>query len=213
MIVRQEKQISASPAKLPRRARICARTDCQTFPFCEDGVMPEEDQHTTHAPDPNKETSPSHATHLDTVAQKPPNRSGPRKTTPASNPHKHHDNPTPGAFSPPITAGTVISDACDIAAGIPAVYQTARFAVGEMGLVRGVGDCSSVNKKDGFDCQSCAWPSPGRAPATSRSFARMARKPWPTKARPSGSRRSFSASTRSPNCASRAISGSASRGG
>lgn len=40
------------------------------------------------------------------------------------------------------------------------MYQTARFAVREMGIARGFKTLLNVNKKDGFDCQSCAWPSP-----------------------------------------------------
>ena len=30
----------------------------------------------------------------------------------------------------------------------------------EMGIVRGWKALLNVNKKKGFDCQSCAWPSP-----------------------------------------------------
>jgi molybdopterin-dependent oxidoreductase alpha subunit len=40
------------------------------------------------------------------------------------------------------------------------MYQTARFAIREMGVTRGLKTLLNVNKKDGFDCQSCAWPSP-----------------------------------------------------
>jgi len=40
------------------------------------------------------------------------------------------------------------------------MYQTTRFAVREMGVVRGFKTLLSANKKSGFDCQSCAWPSP-----------------------------------------------------
>ena len=40
------------------------------------------------------------------------------------------------------------------------MYQTTRFALREMGVVRGLKTLLNVNKKDGFDCQSCAWPSP-----------------------------------------------------
>ncbi|HEX8898199.1 MAG TPA: FdhF/YdeP family oxidoreductase, partial [Chthoniobacterales bacterium] len=45
-------------------------------------------------------------------------------------------------------------------AGLPAMYQTTRFAVREMGIARGFKTLLNVNKKTGFDCQSCAWPSP-----------------------------------------------------
>ena len=45
------------------------------------------------------------------------------------------------------------------AAGLKAVGVTARL-VGGMGVMRGVKALLAVNQKDGFDCQSCAWPSP-----------------------------------------------------
>ncbi len=47
-----------------------------------------------------------------------------------------------------------------VAAGLPAVTESLKFAARESGLVRGIGTWLRVNKKDGFDCQSCAWPSP-----------------------------------------------------
>ena len=40
------------------------------------------------------------------------------------------------------------------------MFQTTRFAVREMGIVRGFKTLLNANKKSGFDCQSCAWPSP-----------------------------------------------------
>src|SRR6188768_177518 len=45
------------------------------------------------------------------------------------------------------------------AAGMKAVTKTAQL-VGEMGLARGVRALLQVNQSNGFDCQSCAWPSP-----------------------------------------------------
>ncbi len=47
------------------------------------------------------------------------------------------------------------------AAGLTAVGKTAGL-VAEMGLSRGVRALLRVNQVDGFDCQSCAWPSPDR---------------------------------------------------
>jgi len=49
-----------------------------------------------------------------------------------------------------------------VAAGLPAIYQTVRFSLREMGAVRAFKTLLSVNKKKGFDCQSCAWPNPDR---------------------------------------------------
>jgi molybdopterin-dependent oxidoreductase alpha subunit len=48
----------------------------------------------------------------------------------------------------------------EVAAGMPAVIQTMRFTLREMGAVRGIGQLLQLNQKTGFDCQSCAWPSP-----------------------------------------------------
>ncbi|MEZ5394839.1 MAG: molybdopterin-dependent oxidoreductase [Bryobacterales bacterium] len=46
------------------------------------------------------------------------------------------------------------------AAGIPAIMQTMRYGLLEAGPLRSVRAFLYVNKEDGFDCQSCAWPSP-----------------------------------------------------
>ncbi len=67
---------------------------------------------------------------------------------------------TAGAQPPLEDGAPEIGRISSAAAGIPAVIQTARFALREMGVVRGVRALIDVNKKDGFDCQSCAWPSP-----------------------------------------------------
>jgi molybdopterin-dependent oxidoreductase alpha subunit len=48
----------------------------------------------------------------------------------------------------------------EVAAGLPAVLQTMRFTMREMGPVRGIDQLLRLNQKKGFDCQSCAWPSP-----------------------------------------------------
>ena len=98
---------------------------------------------------------------LDTTAQKPTNvGSGVLVTPPAEDAHVEHHDPTPGA-QPPLEDHTAkITEPHHVAAGIPAIYQTTRFALKEMGLVRGVRTLLNVNQKDGFDCQSCAWPSP-----------------------------------------------------
>ena len=46
------------------------------------------------------------------------------------------------------------------AAGLPAVLATLRHAFRDTGLWRGAKVLSSINQRDGFDCQSCAWPNP-----------------------------------------------------
>ncbi|MBA2742776.1 MAG: FdhF/YdeP family oxidoreductase [Chthoniobacterales bacterium] len=82
------------------------------------------------------------------------------KTPDAEHAERDQENPTPGAQPPFERERTDITEPHHSAAGFPAIYQTTRFAVGEMGLVRGVKTLLKVNQKDGFDCQSCAWPSP-----------------------------------------------------
>ncbi|HEY0464033.1 MAG TPA: FdhF/YdeP family oxidoreductase [Polyangiaceae bacterium] len=48
------------------------------------------------------------------------------------------------------------------AAGIPAILQTMKFGLREMGVARSLRAFVAINKEDGFDCQSCAWPSPDK---------------------------------------------------
>ncbi len=65
----------------------------------------------------------------------------------------------PSAHTPPETVPPRLGVASGAAAGMKAVGVTARL-VGEMGVARGVKALLAVNQADGFDCQSCAWPSP-----------------------------------------------------
>ena len=46
------------------------------------------------------------------------------------------------------------------AAGLPAIVSTFRVALPKMGLRKTMETFLAVNQKTGFDCQSCAWPSP-----------------------------------------------------
>ncbi len=47
-----------------------------------------------------------------------------------------------------------------VAAGLPSVLSTAQRVLSETGVTNGVRALLKVNQKDGFDCQSCAWPDP-----------------------------------------------------
>src|SRR5438552_10255940 len=47
-----------------------------------------------------------------------------------------------------------------VAAGMQALAESLKFTARESGFTRGIKDWLKINKKDGFDCQSCAWPSP-----------------------------------------------------
>ncbi len=116
------------------------------------------DKHTTHAPDPARDIDPAHEQNLDTVAQKPTHiGTGVKQSEPVAAADLVD---VPGAESVEETEGARIGHIHKVAAGLPAVYQSARFTIREMGLARGLKTWLEVNKKGGFDCQSCAWPSP-----------------------------------------------------
>ena len=116
------------------------------------------DKHTTHAPDPVLDTQPGHDQELDTVSQKPTHIGTGAPTTEPIAAADLAD--VPGAEMVEETEGARVGHIHHVAAGIPAVYQSVRFTAREMGLGRGLKSWLEVNKKNGFDCQSCAWPSP-----------------------------------------------------
>jgi molybdopterin-dependent oxidoreductase alpha subunit len=119
------------------------------------------EKHVTNPPDPARESDPAHESELDTVAQKPTHiGEGTPTTPPARNADQEQIDPIPGAQPPQEEMDAEIGRPSGSAAGLPAVYQTMRFSLREMGLVRGAKMLLAVNKKTGFDCQSCAWPSP-----------------------------------------------------
>jgi molybdopterin-dependent oxidoreductase alpha subunit len=94
-----------------------------------------------------------------TTEQKPDNVGTGPPSPPVRNPDRDQKDPTIGAQSPSKTIAE-ISEPPRVAAGLPAMVQTTRFAIREMGVVRGFKTLLNANKKTGFDCQSCAWPSP-----------------------------------------------------
>jgi anaerobic selenocysteine-containing dehydrogenase len=97
----------------------------------------------------------------DTVAQRPSDtQAGTPVTPPAIGADLDQENPTLGAQPPFEEDAATMTERPKMAAGLPAIYETTRFAVGEMGLARGAKALLKMNQKDGFDCQSCAWPSP-----------------------------------------------------
>src|SRR5881394_2574649 len=67
---------------------------------------------------------------------------------------------TPGAEPPEESRQSKLRKPHRVAAGMRALTESLRFTMRETGLTRGLTDWLKVNKKDGFDCQSCAWPSP-----------------------------------------------------
>jgi molybdopterin-dependent oxidoreductase alpha subunit len=52
--------------------------------------------------------------------------------------------------------------ASEEAAGIPAIWDTMLYGIGEMGPIRSSEAFLKINQVTGFDCQSCAWPSPDK---------------------------------------------------
>jgi hypothetical protein len=68
--------------------------------------------------------------------------------------------PLPGAQPASKIVGTRIGHLRRVAAGFPALYQNGRFTLRKMGIRRGLSTWTKVNQKQGFDGQSCAWPSP-----------------------------------------------------
>ena len=47
-----------------------------------------------------------------------------------------------------------------VAAGIPAIFSSARHILSEMGPGRAMKALFALNQKEGFDCPGCAWPDP-----------------------------------------------------
>ncbi|HKP02724.1 MAG TPA: FdhF/YdeP family oxidoreductase [Chthoniobacterales bacterium] len=69
-------------------------------------------------------------------------------------------NPTAGAEPPEERGRVKLREPHRVAAGMLALVESLRFTMRETGFTRGLTDWLKVNKKNGFDCQSCAWPSP-----------------------------------------------------
>ena len=55
-----------------------------------------------------------------------------------------------------------IGRASEEAAGIPAIWNTMVYGIGEAGPIRSAEAFLKINQVIGFDCQSCAWPSPDK---------------------------------------------------
>jgi molybdopterin-dependent oxidoreductase alpha subunit len=65
-----------------------------------------------------------------------------------------------GIESPDDSANIRTGEPKTAAAGPSSVIATLRHVAAEAGLVRGTQALLRVNQKEGFDCQSCAWPNP-----------------------------------------------------
>ena len=108
------------------------------------------------------EGTPNHpAAEHDTVAQRPTEigRGAPGNSS-YTDGGRESAEPIPGAQSPPETDPAKLREPHHVAGGLPALTESLRFTARETGFTRGIGDWLRVNKIDGFDCQSCAWPNP-----------------------------------------------------
>jgi molybdopterin-dependent oxidoreductase alpha subunit len=113
--------------------------DTDTLSFLAAGFFP------THAPRPTHETQPP-------ATQSAVDRSCEATARP--------DLPTQQAQTPVESEPAGTNAPSRSAAGLPAIASTFRVAIPKMGFRKTIRTFLSVNQKDGFDCQSCAWPSP-----------------------------------------------------
>src|SRR5881394_3866807 len=65
-----------------------------------------------------------------------------------------------GAQPPEEMGAAKLREPDRVAAGMRAVTESLKFTFRESGFTRGLRDWFKINQKDGFVCQSCAWPSP-----------------------------------------------------
>jgi molybdopterin-dependent oxidoreductase alpha subunit len=100
----------------------------------------------------HRQTAPAKPRKKEKISLTPRETSGGEPPSPASS--------VPGAQAPIETEGVSQRRRHPVAGGLPAIYQAMRYAWGKMGVARGTQTLLQVNKVDGFDCQSCAWPSP-----------------------------------------------------
>ena len=70
--------------------------------------------------------------------------------------------PVPSEETPLETVPPTVGSASKAAAGVAGIYQTGRHVFGQAGVIRGTRALLKLNQVDGFDCQSCAWPSPDK---------------------------------------------------
>jgi molybdopterin-dependent oxidoreductase alpha subunit len=73
-----------------------------------------------------------------------------------------NDPPSLQAQNPTDFGELRVGRASEDAAGIPAIWNTMLYGIGDMGPVRAPEAFLKINHVTGFDCQSCAWPSPDK---------------------------------------------------
>jgi molybdopterin-dependent oxidoreductase alpha subunit len=67
---------------------------------------------------------------------------------------------TPNPENPEAFTGLHLYRAKKTAAGIPAIFSSAKHILSEMGPFRALAALNSLNQTDGYDCPGCAWPDP-----------------------------------------------------
>lgn len=72
---------------------------------------------------------------------------------------KHEHGQAESEFSK-ATGDLEVGEIPEAAGGWTAIRQTMKYALGEMGVVRGTRTLLKLNQKGGIDCQSCAWADP-----------------------------------------------------
>ena len=74
---------------------------------------------------------------------------------------RNGSNPESTLAEPPIeSTAPEVKPISKSAGGPGAALAAAKFAWGEMGIVRGTRTLLQLNQKDGIDCPGCAWPEP-----------------------------------------------------
>ena len=70
---------------------------------------------------------------------------------------------TPTGAQPPIELKTLKQGhRVKVAAGFKALFEVAEYGLRQTGLKNTIATAHKLNQTDGFDCQSCAWPSPDK---------------------------------------------------
>ena len=69
-------------------------------------------------------------------------------------------NRVPNAENPETFLKLRLARPKTVAAGMTAVWSSAKHVFGEMDVARGMKALLALNQKDGFDCPGCAWPDP-----------------------------------------------------
>jgi hypothetical protein len=103
-----------------------------------------------------------------------------------------------------------VGRASEDAAGIPAIWSTMLYGIGDMGPVRAPQAFLKINQVTGFDCQSCAWPNPDKKRKIFE-FCENGAKAVSDESRRSALRRSSSRSIRSKSWRRSRIAGLTSR--